>query len=128
MSTALLSDREVSALLDLIKGSDTVELKLTVPDSDLASTRQSLGLDPLEAQIRQVCSSTLRPGAEPSGLIVRARRRQGGIGDTVVKLRPVYPEQLLKESRSKRPSRGKASTSPVSSRRRQSPHSSTLHP
>jgi hypothetical protein len=54
MSTALLSDREVSALLDLIKGSDTVELKLTVPDSDLASTRQSLGLDPLEAQIRQV--------------------------------------------------------------------------
>lgn len=54
MTTATLSDQDLIELLDLIEGSDTVELKLTVPDADIASTRQKLRLDPLDAQIRQV--------------------------------------------------------------------------
>ena len=48
------SDEELIELLGLIKGSDRVELKLTVPESDQRSTVGALGMDPLEAQIRQV--------------------------------------------------------------------------
>jgi hypothetical protein len=49
-----LSDTDVQRLLDLLKGADSVELKLTVPDSDLRSAVAALGMDPLEGQIRQV--------------------------------------------------------------------------
>ena len=41
-------------LLALIKDSDSVELKVTVPESEQRSAIAALGLDPLEAQIRQV--------------------------------------------------------------------------
>ena len=37
-----------------MKHSDSVELKLTVADSAIRSTADALGLDPLEAEIRQV--------------------------------------------------------------------------
>ena len=40
--------------MSLLKGADTVELKLTVPETDQRSAVQGLGMDPLDAQIRQV--------------------------------------------------------------------------
>ena len=94
------SDEEFAQLLDLMKGSDSVELKLTVPEPHQRSTVATLGMDPLEAQIRQVFffdTPDLR--LDKQGLVVRARRIQGKGGDSVVKLRPVVPSELPKSLR-----------------------------
>ncbi len=86
---------EVARLLELIKGSDSVELKLTVPESDQRSTVVALGMDPLEAQIRQVFFfDTPELTLDKSGVVVRARRVQGKGDDSTVKLRPVDPAEM----------------------------------
>jgi hypothetical protein len=86
---------QLSELIGLIKGSDSVELKLTVPELHHRSTIQSLGMDPLEAQIRQVVFfDTPNLDLDKSGVVVRARRVQGKGEDSVVKLRPVVPEAM----------------------------------
>ena len=57
-------------------------------------------LDPLEAQIRQVYFfDTPRLDLNGAGVVARARRIQGRAGDTVVKLRPVDPDDLPDELR-----------------------------
>ena len=89
------SDAELQELIALIEGADSVELKLTVPDSERRSTVDALGMDPLDAQIRQVFffdTPDLRLNKQ--GVVVRARRVQGRGDDTVVKLRPIVPDQL----------------------------------
>ena len=50
----VLSEAQLQELLALTKQADTVELKLTVPDANQRSAVMSLGMDPLEGQIRQV--------------------------------------------------------------------------
>jgi hypothetical protein len=90
-----LPANELGRLLELIRGSDSVELKLTIPAPDQRATIGRLPMDPVEAQPRQVFffeTPDLR--LNDAGLVVRARRRQGGRGDTVVKLRPVVPAEL----------------------------------
>jgi len=90
-----LSDEQVGEVLKLIKGSDSVELKLTVPESTHRSTVTALDMDPLDAQIRQVYFfDTPELTLDRHGLVVRARRIQGKGNDSVVKLRPVVPEEL----------------------------------
>jgi hypothetical protein len=92
---AALSDEEVGRLLELLKDVDSVELKLTVPDVSQRSAVHGLGLDPLEAQIRQVFFlDTPDLALDRHGLVVRARRSQKKGDDTVVKLRPVVPSEL----------------------------------
>ena len=92
---ATLTDTQLSELLPLINESDTVELKLTVPPEDLRPAVRSLGLDPLDAQIRQVFFfDTPDLTLNDAGVVVRARRVQGKGDDTVVKLRPVIPHEL----------------------------------
>ena len=49
-----LPDEELEKLVALIKDVDSIELKLTVPEPAQLSTARALGLDPLQAQIRQV--------------------------------------------------------------------------
>jgi hypothetical protein len=102
-SRRALSDEDLGRLLGLIKGADSVELKLTVPADGQRSAVQALGLDPLDAQIRQVFFfDTPDLALNKSGLVVRARRVQGKGGDSVVKLRPVVPDDLpagLRKSR-----------------------------
>src|SRR4051794_39452043 len=49
-----LSPEQLSEVLGLLKGADSVELKLSVPDADRRSTVAALAMDPLDAQIRQV--------------------------------------------------------------------------
>jgi hypothetical protein len=89
------SDEELGVLLDLVDESDSVELKLTVPQAEQASTVAALGLDPLDAQIRQVFFfDTPDLALNRHGLVARARRIQGKAHDSVVKLRPVVPDQL----------------------------------
>jgi hypothetical protein len=90
-----LSDAQLEELLALTSHADSMELKLTVPDTEHRSTVDALGMDPLEAQIRQVYffdTPDLRLNSH--GVVVRARRVQGRGDDTVVKLRPIVPDQL----------------------------------
>jgi hypothetical protein len=95
-----LTDEQLAELLGLIKDSDSVELKLTVPDSNLSAGAVALGMDPLDAQIRQVFffdTPDLR--LNEAGVVARARRVQGRGDDSVVKLRPVVPGDLPKKLR-----------------------------
>ena len=96
----LISD-DLVRLLELLEGADSVELKLTVPDESQRSTIKALGVDPLEAQIRQVFFfDTPELELNEAGVVVRARRIQQRDADTVVKLRPVIPANLSAELRS----------------------------
>jgi hypothetical protein len=90
-----LSDTELGRLLTLLKGADSAELKLTVPDSEQRSAVTVLGMDPLEAQVRQVFFfDTPDLTLNKQGVVVRARRVQQRGDDSVVKLRPVVPDDL----------------------------------
>jgi hypothetical protein len=90
-----LSDEDLGRLLSLLKGADSVELKLTVPEGHYRSAAAALGMDPLQAQLRQVFFfDTPELTLNSAGVVVRARRIQGKGGDSVVKLRPVVPDQL----------------------------------
>jgi hypothetical protein len=98
--TPQISGEELSELLTLIKEADSVELKLTVPEAHQRSTVVALGMDPLEAQIRQVYFfDTPDLTLDKQGIVVRARRIQGKGDDSVVKLRPVVPSELSDELR-----------------------------
>lgn len=89
------SDEDVVRMLELARGVDSVELKLTVPDAHHRSTIVQLGMDPLDAQIRTVSFfDTPELALNGAGVIVRARRVQGRADDSVVKLRPIDPEDV----------------------------------
>ena len=84
-STPTLSNEQLSEVLRLIKGADSVELKLSVPDADQRSAVAALDMDPLDAQIRQVVffdtpdlplERARRRGARPPG--PGPSRRYGG--------------------------------------------------
>jgi hypothetical protein len=93
-NTPLITD-DVRNLIRLVRASDSIELKLTVPEGSYRSASAALGIDPLDAQIRQVFFfDTPELALNDAGLVVRARRIQGKDSDSVVKLRPVEPEQL----------------------------------
>jgi len=95
-----LPDEELEKLVALIKDVDSIELKLTVPEPAQLSTARALGLDPLQAQIRQVFFlDTPELALARQGLVVRARRSQKKADDSVVKLRPVVPSELPKAVR-----------------------------
>jgi hypothetical protein len=94
-ATPQLSDAQLSELLDLVGDADSVELKLTVPESDQRSAVAALEMDPLEAEIRQVFFfDTPDLALFEQGLVVRARRAQKKGDDSVVKIRPVVPREL----------------------------------
>src|SRR6478752_4374202 len=96
-----LSDEDLQNLVALIKDVDSVELKLTVPEPAQLTTARALGLDPLEAQIRQVFFfDTPDLALDKQGLVVRARRSQKKGDDSVVKLRPVVPSEMPRSLRS----------------------------
>src|SRR5215211_3268190 len=96
-----LPDEQLGELLGLLEGADSVELKLTVPEGAQRSAIAALGMDPLDAQIRQVYFfDTPNLVLNRHGLVVRARRIQGRKRhDSVVKLRPVVPAELPSELR-----------------------------
>ena len=95
-----LSDDELVDMLSLIKGADSVELKLTIPESSQRSTVEALGMDPLDAQVRLVYffdTPDLALSAPASSCARAAWRGKGD--DSVVKLRPVVPAELPRELR-----------------------------
>jgi hypothetical protein len=95
MEAPRISDQDLEQLVGLIQKADSVELKLTVPDRDRRSTGEALGLDPLDSRLRQVYFfDTPDLELDAAGVVVRARRSQGRADDSVVKLRPVVPDDL----------------------------------
>jgi hypothetical protein len=95
-----LSPEQVSQVLELIKGANSVELKLSVPLVSHQATIRAIGLDPVEAQPRQAFFfDTPDLALNRAGLVVRVRRTQGGTADTVIKLRPVDPATIDEELR-----------------------------
>jgi hypothetical protein len=84
----------ITELFKVLEDVDSVELKLTVSDSDRSSAITALDLDVLDAELRQVIFfDTPDLQLSRGGMVVRARRIRGG-GDTVIKLRPLSPSDL----------------------------------
>ena len=95
-----ITDEQLPELMGLLRGSDSVELKLTVPPAQQRAAIRELGLDALDAQIRQVVFfDTPDLALDKAGVVVRARRIQGRVGDSVIKLRPLVPDQVSKDVR-----------------------------
>jgi hypothetical protein len=95
-----LTGEQLAAAMALIEDSDSVELKLSVDDSQRWSAVTALDMDPLDAQMRQVYFfDTPDLALDRAGLVVRARRVQGRGDDTVIKLRPVVPHEVPAELR-----------------------------
>jgi hypothetical protein len=95
-----LDEEERAKVTALLADVDSVELKLTIPEPAQMTTAHALGLDPLEAQLRQVFFfDTPDLALDSQGLVARARRTQKKGDDTVVKLRPVVPSELPKALR-----------------------------
>ena len=68
-----LTDDQLRDMLDLASASDSVELKLTVPEDSYSATARALGMDPLEARIRQIFFfDTPELTLNKAGLVVRA--------------------------------------------------------
>jgi hypothetical protein len=87
-------------LMELVKGSKSVELKLTIPTESNRAAIEALGLDPLDGQIRLVTFfDTPDLTLNQAGVVVRSRRIQGKGADSVVKLRPVVPDDIPAELR-----------------------------
>src|SRR3954463_8603300 len=100
MAAPNLSDEQLAEVLGLIGGADSVELKVTVPESDHRSAVSALEMDALDAQIRHVYFfDTPELTLYENGLVVRGRRTQRKGDDSVVKLRPVVPDELPSELR-----------------------------
>jgi hypothetical protein len=90
-----LSDEQFERMVAAMKGADSVELKVTVPESDQRSAVTALGMDPLDAQIRQVFFfDTPDLTLDKAGVVVRARRVQKKGDDSIIKLRPVVPSEV----------------------------------
>ena len=99
----VLTGEQLVEMLGLVREADSVELKLTIPEAEQRSAIRALEVDPLDAQIRQVFFfDTPDLDLYEAGLVVRARRVQGKGDDSVVKLRPVVPDQLPKSLRKAR--------------------------
>lgn len=97
-ATRRLTDAQLREFMRLIKGANSVELKVTVPASAHRATIQGLPMDPVEAQPRQIYFfDTPDLKLYNAGVVVRARRIAGGRGDTVVKLRPVEPDNIASD-------------------------------
>jgi hypothetical protein len=95
-----LSGEDLGRIMQMGKNATSIELKLSVPMTGQRATIKSIGLDPVEAQPRQAFFfDTPDLALDRAGVVVRARRIQGGRADTVIKLRPVDPSTIDPELR-----------------------------
>ena len=108
------SDEDLVSLMALIRGSDSVELKLTVPESDQRSAVGALGLDPLEA-------------ADPAGVLLR-HARAGAERARARGPRPADPGQGRRLGREAAPGRARTSCPRRCGARRASASRSTRCP
>ncbi len=89
------SAEQLNELLGLLKTVDSVELKLTVPATNARQLMRALGVDPLNAQIRQVVFfDTPDLKLYEAGVVFGVAESRASGDDSTVKLRPVVPDQL----------------------------------
>ena len=89
------SSEDVAQVMKLLKGATSVEIKLSVPAEGHRAAARGIGLDPVEAQLRQAFFfDTANLALSKAGLVVRARRFPRGRADTVIKRRPVDPATI----------------------------------
>lgn len=91
---------QLAGVLEILSDVDAVELKLTVPSGHRRTVVQRLGIDPLDAVVRQVAfvdTPDLRLSS--AGVVVRTRRTQHKPGDLAVKLRPMLPADSPRDLR-----------------------------
>ena len=99
-SAAALSPEQLVDFVALLPSVDSVELKLSVPEEHTRSSVMALGMDPLDAQLRQIVFfDTPDLALDRAGVVLRARRIQRKPADSVVKLRPIDPDALPKDVR-----------------------------
>jgi hypothetical protein len=99
-SSRRLSDAQFGEALEMLDDVDSVELKITVPVDDHRTTIRGLPIDPVEAEPRQAFFfDTRKLALNEAGIVARARRFQGGAGDTVIKVRPVVPSEIPRNMR-----------------------------
>jgi hypothetical protein len=90
-----MSPKDLKKLLHLVRNAKSIEIKVSVPMAAHQRTALGMGIDPVEAEVRHVYFfDTANQALNKAGLIVRARRIQGGAADTVVKVRPVDPATI----------------------------------
>src|SRR4051794_12531231 len=90
---------EIAEMLQKIGGVDSVELKVTVSPTQREAVAR-LDLDLLKGKIREgYFFDTPDLALFQHGVVVRARRTQGGVDDSVVKLRPIELDELSPELR-----------------------------
>ncbi|MCL1587962.1 MAG: adenylate cyclase [Actinomycetia bacterium] len=95
MTNSTVSGEQLVEMIAAMKSSDSVELKQTIRGIDVQIAGDALGFDPIEAEIRQIVFfDTPDMTLYHAGVVARARRIQGGDGDSVIKLRPVNPSDL----------------------------------
>ena len=95
-----LSRSQITEVMAILKDVGSVEIKLVAPIHTHRATIAKLGVDPIETEVRQVYFfDTPNLDLNKAGVVVRARRIQGGAGDTVIKLRPVDPAEIDRELR-----------------------------
>jgi len=95
-----LSGDQLVDLLTLTEHVDRITVKTSVPDTLRRSSLDTLGLDPLDARVREVYffdTRDLRLNAR--GLVLRAARRPGKPDSLAVRLRPVDPSTLSPDIR-----------------------------
>jgi hypothetical protein len=91
--------KELGKILDLLGNADSVELKLSIADTDQRSVAAALDMDVLDCEIRQaVFFDTPDLKLDKAGIVLRARRIRKE-GDTVIKLRPLVPAEVPDELR-----------------------------
>jgi hypothetical protein len=87
-------------LQEVVGVSDSVELKLVMPEDEGRRVLTRLGLDLLDAEVREVFYlDTHALALDAAGIIVRVRRTRCAKDDSVVKLRPAVPGELDEEAR-----------------------------
>ena len=93
-----LTGLQLAEVLKLLKGADSIELKLTVPTDEQRSAIVALGRLGRwigTIAVRQIVFfDTPELTLYNAGVVARARRVQGKGDDSVIKLRPVIPEEL----------------------------------
>ena len=90
-----LTAEQTLEVFEHLKYSSSLELKVMVPDSLLRGTIDRMGFDMVLCEPRTTYFfDTADLALNKAGVIVRARRRAKGKGDTVIKLRPVEPAKL----------------------------------
>ena len=91
---------QLSGLLTSLPDVDSVELKLTVPRADQRAVVRRLGIDSIDAEVRQVAFiDHLDTRLSAAGVVIRARRTQRKPADVTVKLRPMLPGDVPPELR-----------------------------